>query len=78
MLLSEELGKLDELHQRGALWEGEFSRAKARVLGQTGRGRSGQGVFAFNHVERSRGDRWLGGVCGGLAELTGRPPGSGV
>jgi len=71
MTLSEELGKLDELRQRGALSEGEFCRAKARVLGQTGPCRSGQGVSALNHLERSRSDRWLGGVCGGLAELTG-------
>jgi phage shock protein PspC (stress-responsive transcriptional regulator) len=71
MLMSEELGKLDELHQRGALSDGEFSRAKARVLGQTGPGRSGPGVSALNRLERSRSDRWLAGVCGGLAELTG-------
>lgn len=71
MLLSEELGKLDELRQRGALSDGEFSRAKSRVLGQAGRGRPDPGVSALNHLERSRSDRWLGGVCGGLAELTG-------
>jgi len=71
MSLSDELGKLDELHQRGVLSDGEFSRAKARLLGQTGQGRSGPGVSALNRLERSRSDRWLGGVCGGLAELTG-------
>jgi len=71
MSLSEELGKLDELHQRGALSEGEFQRAKARVLGATGQGRSGAGAPALNRLARSRSDRWLGGVCGGLAELTG-------
>jgi phage shock protein C len=71
MSLSEELDKLDELRQRGALSEGEFSRAKARVLGQAGPCGSGQGDSALNHLERSRSDRWLGGVCGGLAELTG-------
>ena len=71
MLLSEELGKLVELHRRGALTDAEFSRAKARVLGQTGPGCSGPGVSALNRLERSRSDRWLGGVCGGLAELTG-------
>jgi phage shock protein C len=71
MCLSDELGKLDELHQRGVLSEGEFQRAKARVLGATGQGRSGAGAPALNHLVRSRSDRWLGGVCGGLAELTG-------
>lgn len=71
MPLSEELGKLDELHRRGSLSDGEFSQAKARVLGQAGQGRAGAGVSALNRLERSRSDRWLGGVCGGLAELTG-------
>lgn len=71
MLLSEELGKLHELQQRGALSDTEFSRAKARVLGQMGQGRSGAGASALNRLERSGSDRWLGGVCGGLAELTG-------
>jgi phage shock protein C len=69
--LKEELGKLGELHQRGALSDGEFSRAKARVLGQADPGRSGAGAAALNSLRRSRGDRWLGGVCGGRAELTG-------
>lgn len=26
---------------------------------------------ALNTLQRSRSDRWLGGVCGGLADLTG-------
>jgi len=71
MCISEELGKLDELHQRGALSDGEFSRAKARLLGEAGPGRSGPGASALNRLQRSRSDRWLAGVCGGLAELTG-------
>ena len=32
MALSDELAKLQELHQRGALTDDEFSRAKARLL----------------------------------------------
>ena len=32
MSLGDELGKLDELHRRGALSEEEFARAKARGL----------------------------------------------
>jgi phage shock protein PspC (stress-responsive transcriptional regulator) len=28
-------------------------------------------VQAINRLRRSRGDRWLGGVCGGLAVATG-------
>jgi len=32
MAISEELAKLQDLHQQGALSDEEFSRAKARVL----------------------------------------------
>lgn len=59
MSISNELDKLDELHRRGALSDDEFARAKARVLG------------AINALRRSRSDRWFGGVCGGLAQITG-------
>ena len=71
MALSDELAKLDELHRRGALSDGEFARAKARVLGQAVPGGASSGTAALNAYQRSRIDRWLGGVCGGLAELTG-------
>ena len=73
MSLSNELDKLDELHRRGALSDGEFERAKARVLGEPG-GRASTGapaVGAINQFRRSRNDRWFGGVCGGLAQITG-------
>jgi len=68
--LSDELQTLDELHQRGAPSDAEFARAKARVLGQVDPGDPG-GSVALNTLRRSRGNRWLGGFCGGLAELTG-------
>lgn len=62
---SEELGRLADLHQRGALSDEEFARAKARVLD----GRQGSGApegaakgLALNRLRRSRDDRWLGGV----------------
>ena len=32
MSMSDELGKLQDLHQRGALTDDEFARAKARLL----------------------------------------------
>lgn len=70
---SEELARLGELHQRGVLSDDEFIRAKARVL-QGGAPRaagSAPVVNAINSLRRSRDDRWLGGVCGGLAQLTG-------
>lgn len=70
---SDELARLGELHQRGVLSDDEFARAKARVL-QGGASRSGPSapvVDAINRLRRSRDDRWLGGVCGGFAQLSG-------
>ncbi len=71
MTMSDELGKLDELRQRGVLTDEEFARAKARVLGESLRPAGPAGVAAINALRRSRGDRWLAGVCGGLAHSTG-------
>jgi phage shock protein PspC (stress-responsive transcriptional regulator) len=70
MGLSDELGHLAGLHERGVLSDDEFARAKARVL---------DGVpevdapilVAINALRRSRDDRWFGGVCGGIARVTG-------
>lgn len=72
---SEELNKLTALHQSGALTDDEFARAKARVLNhiaQIGQGRSeAPAMDAINALRRSRADRWIGGVCGGMARSTG-------
>ena len=66
MSIADDLSQLSELHQRGQLSDEEFSRAKARVV-------SGAGpvLEAANAFQRSRDDRWIGGVCGGLARVTG-------
>ena len=73
MALSDELAKLQELQQRGALTDDEFARAKARLLGAPGptAGDASPGLAAVNAFRRSRSDRWIGGVCGGLAQITG-------
>ena len=72
---AEELNKLADLHARGALSDEEFAQAKARVLGgHTAPGygsASGPNVGAVNGLRRSRLDRWIGGVCGGVARATG-------
>lgn len=70
MGLSEELGRLVELHERGQLSDDEFARAKARVLGEPLDGGTAP-LQAVNALRRSRDDRWLGGVCGGMARVTG-------
>ncbi|WP_295990276.1 PspC domain-containing protein [Rugamonas sp.] len=87
MIVSEEIKRLHELHQAGALTDEEFARAKARLLDSD----PGQGGAPFssgpaphadadagadfardvNRFRRSRNDRWLGGVCGGLGLSSG-------
>jgi len=68
---SDELGKLGDLHQRGILSDEEFARAKARVLAGMAAPRQSPPVGALNQLRRSLNDRWLGGVCGGIAQVTG-------
>jgi phage shock protein C len=69
---SDELNKLADLHQRGALTDEEFARAKARILqGSATRTATEPLIQTVNGFRRSRDDRWLGGVCGGLAQMTG-------
>ena len=67
MSLADELAKLDELRQRGAISDDEFARAKARLIG----GSEIPAVDAVNRLRRSRDDRWIGGVCGGIAKASG-------
>ena len=70
---ADELAKLADLHARGVLNDEEFAKAKARVLnGQAAAAgpAPGPNVGAVNGIRRSRLDRWLGGVCGGIARAT--------
>jgi phage shock protein C len=74
--ISEEIKRLHELHQSGALTDEEFAQAKAKLLAsqdsnQSPSDMSGDFVTQMNRLRRSRLDRWLGGVCGGLAKSTG-------
>ena len=71
---SDEIGKLADLHQRGVLSDEEFARAKARVLNGMPAARTSPPASALNPLRRSLSDRWLGGVCGGIAQVTGMPP----
>ena len=66
MNIADEIKRLHELHQSGGLSDAEFAQAKARLLA-TGT----QAGHGLNHFRRSRNDKWLGGVCGGLATFTG-------
>ena len=71
MSLSEEIRNLGELHQRGAMSDEEFARAKARVIDAAGDRQPNPTIAAVNGLRRSLDNRWLGGVCGGLGQITG-------
>jgi phage shock protein PspC (stress-responsive transcriptional regulator) len=72
MSLSDELERLKALRDGGTLTDEEFARAKARVLeGQAAGGGPAPAGIALNRLRRSRSDRWIGGVCGGIAALSG-------
>jgi phage shock protein PspC (stress-responsive transcriptional regulator) len=71
MTLSEELNKLAELRASGTLTEDEFTRAKERLLNAERTPPSEPLASAVNAFRRSRTDRWLGGVCGGMGRATG-------
>jgi phage shock protein PspC (stress-responsive transcriptional regulator) len=66
MSLADELHKLDDLRTRGVITAEEFERAKARLL-DAQPAVPGPGS-ALNILRRSTTDRWIGGVCGGLAK----------
>jgi phage shock protein PspC (stress-responsive transcriptional regulator) len=88
MSLADEIEKLQRLRDRGAMTEEEFARAKALLLGGQGQYQSQgpafqasysagdrpfPGVETINRMARSSTDRWVGGVCGGLAQVTPLP-----
>lgn len=69
MTLADELIKLEQLRDRGGLNSEEFVRAKAKLLESPLS--AGPRVAGINELRRSRENRWIGGVCGGLAAATG-------
>jgi len=71
MTLTDELNKLSELRERGVLTEEEFARAKARLLNVEQTPPNEPIASAVNSFRRSRTDRIMGGVCGGLGRATG-------
>jgi phage shock protein C len=71
MALSDELDKLAAMRAAGTLTEEEFRRAKERLLGSGPAPSPDPVVSAVNSFRRSRSDRVLGGVCGGIARSTG-------
>lgn len=62
MSVADEINKLSALRDAGEITPAEFEAAKKRLLA---------GQPATQSLRRSRHDRWLGGVCGGLSVYTG-------
>ena len=74
MGLADDLERLAALHRSGALSDDEFAGAKARCLRDAAPAADADSLGRWlRALRRSRSDRWLGGVCGGLAPTTGLP-----
>ena len=78
MNIADEIQRLHELHQSGALSDAEFAQAKAKLLDSLGAAASSASSVSaddtltqLNQFRRSKNDRWLGGICGGLGKFTG-------
>ena len=76
MDLADQLQKLQTLREQGVLTEDEFILAKKRVLdepaSQTPQQQAQSNAF-LNQFRLSTTDKWIGGICGGLATLTSVP-----
>ena len=79
MNLPDDLQKLYNLREQGALTEEEYALAKKRLLEgaaeayQPKTDKPREPAASLNQFRRSLTDRWIGGVCGGLGEMTGIP-----
>ncbi len=72
MSQADELERLATLRDRGVINEEEFQQLKTQVIQGRATTPVGAPVLSnVNRLRRSRDDRWLGGVCGGVARLTG-------
>ncbi len=70
MSLVDELARLEEMRARGSLSEDEFQRAKVRLI-DTQAEPAVAPAAAINRLRRSRSDKWLGGVCAGIGQVSG-------
>ena len=79
MGIAEDLEKLKTLRDQGGLSEDEFILAKRRVIdGEPAPARARADVppvppSALREFRRSLRDKWIGGVCGGLDDITSIP-----
>ncbi len=81
MSLADDLQKLHELREKGAITEDEYVLAKKRLIDgepvaftpRVETPKAAPDASALRKFRRSPTDRWIGGVCGGLDELTDVP-----
>ena len=69
MSIADELDKLSTLQARGVITSEEFARLKSRLI--DGIPLESAPALSASSLRRVRDDRWLGGVCGGLARMLG-------
>jgi len=67
MSTADEIAKLHDLLGKGAISSDEYERAKTRLLDTPDSG----APLQLNQLRLSNGDRWIAGVCGGIAAATG-------
>ena len=69
MSIADDLCQLEQLRNRGSLSADEFERAKQKLLATPAP--AATTFETINGLRRSTTDRWIGGVCAGLATATG-------
>jgi phage shock protein C len=67
MSTADEIAKLHELLNKGAITQAEFERAKARLLDVP----AATTPLALNRLRLANTDKWIAGVCGGISRATG-------
>jgi phage shock protein C len=76
--ISDEVDRLAAQRDAGKLSDAEFESAKARLFSQPGMATphadysyADPNRATLNNLRRTMSDKWIGGVCGGLAKLAG-------
>ena len=76
MDMADQFQKLQSLREQGVLTEEEFVQAKKRIL-EGGEAKASnsqpQPLSSLNDFRLSATDKWIGGICGGLAVQSGVP-----
>ena len=80
MSIADEIDRLDAQRAAGRLTDAEFEIAKARLFAQPRGAESARLDWSaaaadahagIGRLRRSLNDRWIGGVCGGIARMIG-------